>query len=111
MHGMVFVVGRYGTLQQSAAALRRMLLNTCLDELHGLPLLVLANMQDLPTASSVEEVEEHLGLRTLWDPRPWRVQGCCCNTGQGLLEGLRWLAEAVAGQLAVASAHTRHSAL
>lgn len=60
-------------------------------ELRDVKVLVFANKQDLPQAMNVAQVSETLGL-TAMRGRPWFVQGCCGTTGEGLLEGLDWLA-------------------
>lgn len=64
------------------------------DELRNAALLVLANKQDLPNALSVSEVTEKLGLHTL-RARQWQIQGTSAGTGDGLYEGLDWLAQAI----------------
>ena len=71
------------------------------DKLRGMPLLVFANKQDLPGALSAAEVTERLGLEELRD-RQWHVQPCCATTGDGLQEGLNWLATGVRAGSAVA---------
>lgn len=55
------------------------------------PILVLANKQDFPNAISPEEVAHRLGMYDLMD-RKWFVCGTCGLTGEGLYEGLDWLA-------------------
>jgi GTPase SAR1 family protein len=62
------------------------------DELRNVPLLVLANKQDLPNAMDVNEVSKRLGLKNLRN-RKWYIQGTCATTGDGIYEGLDWLAE------------------
>eukprot|EP00008_Paramoeba_atlantica_P002902 CAMPEP_0201486518 /NCGR_PEP_ID=MMETSP0151_2-20130828/10585_1 /ASSEMBLY_ACC=CAM_ASM_000257 /TAXON_ID=200890 /ORGANISM="Paramoeba atlantica, Strain 621/1 / CCAP 1560/9" /LENGTH=182 /DNA_ID=CAMNT_0047871207 /DNA_START=63 /DNA_END=611 /DNA_ORIENTATION=- len=61
------------------------------DELRDAALLVFANKQDLPNAMSTSEVTERLGLHALRQ-RNWYIQGCCATSGEGLYEGLDWLA-------------------
>lgn len=60
------------------------------DDLKEVPLLVLANKQDLPNACSVEEVKEKLRLTEIKD-RVWNCIGCVATKGEGLYEGLDWL--------------------
>lgn len=71
------------------------------DELHKLlssedigksPLLVFANKQDLPQTMSPSEIIEKLGLNSLRG-REWYIQGACATTGEGLYEGIDWLAK------------------
>lgn len=54
-------------------------------------LLVFANKQDMPDAMSASEVREKLGLVNTRN-RPWFVQSSCAVKGEGLYEGLDWLA-------------------
>ena len=64
------------------------------DELNGAPLIVLANKQDLPGAMRTSELTQRLGLNTLRGRR-WYIQACCAPSGDGLYEGLDWLAKEV----------------
>ena len=61
------------------------------DELTGVPVLVLANKQDLPEAASPARVARAMHLDDL-GPRPNKVQGAVAPTSSGLYEGLDWLA-------------------
>ncbi len=63
------------------------------EELRDACLLVFANKQDLPNAMSTAEVTEKLGLQSMRQ-REWYIQGSCATTGEGLYEGLDWLAAA-----------------
>ena len=58
--------------------------------------LVFANKQDLPDAMTVVELTEVLGLDKITS-RDWHVQACCALTGDGLREGLAWIANKVKG--------------
>ncbi|EQC28824.1 arf/Sar family, other [Saprolegnia diclina VS20] len=60
------------------------------NELKDAVLLVYGNKQDLPNAMSVSELTEALALHSV--PQQWFVQACCATTGEGLHDGLRWLA-------------------
>lgn len=62
------------------------------DELRDVVLLVLANKQDLPTALSAAEVTHRLGLHAFQPTHKWHVQACTAITGEGLYEGMDWLA-------------------
>ncbi|XP_047490289.1 ADP-ribosylation factor-like [Penaeus chinensis] len=64
------------------------------EEVAGVPLLVIANKQDLPRALSVQQVSEGLDLRR--HNRPWHVQPTCAITSEGVYEALDWLAREVA---------------
>lgn len=54
-------------------------------------LLVFANKQDLPHAMDANEVKNKLELLNL-KQRTWYIQPCCATTGEGLFDGLDWLA-------------------
>jgi ADP-ribosylation factor protein 1 len=57
----------------------------------GIPILILANKQDLPMAMSTSAITDRLGLHGVRE-REWYVQGCVAGSGDGLYEGLEWLA-------------------
>lgn len=62
------------------------------DELRDAVLLVFANKQDLPNAMSCAEIVEKLSLSSISN-RKWHVEATCATTGEGLYEGLGWLAD------------------
>jgi len=66
-------------------------------ELEGVKVLVLANKQDLPQAMPSAEVAEKLHLSSI-KGKPWYIQPCSAVSGDGLSEGLDWLANAINGQ-------------
>jgi len=57
-------------------------------------LLVLANKQELPGAMSIPDVTAELDLDKV-QHRKYFVQGCCAKRGEGLFEGLEWLASTI----------------
>lgn len=61
-------------------------------ELAGAALLVVANKQDVPGAAPVIELIRELRLDTLPLERRWHIQGACARTGDGLFDGLDWVA-------------------
>jgi signal recognition particle receptor subunit beta len=61
------------------------------DHLRDCPLLVLANKQDLPGARSIAELADALKLHSQRG-RQWFVQGTAATSGEGIYEGLDWLA-------------------
>mmetsp|Transcript_103301 Transcript_103301/g.126237 ORF Transcript_103301/g.126237 Transcript_103301/m.126237 type:complete len:195 (+) Transcript_103301:106-690(+) len=60
------------------------------DELKNVPVLVLANKQDLPNALSLNEITSQLALNKISNHK-WYIQSCCGLNGDGLYEGLDWL--------------------
>ncbi|CAI5479091.1 unnamed protein product [Closterium sp. Yama58-4] len=62
------------------------------DALRDAALLVFANKQDLPKAMSAAEITDSLSLHSLRS-RNWYIQSTCATSGEGLYEGLDWLAK------------------
>lgn len=52
------------------------------------PILVLANKQDLPGAKEAKDIASFLGLNDLGPSHLWHVQPTCAVIGDGLEEGL-----------------------
>ena len=63
-------------------------------EMAGVPVVVLANKQDLPRAESSDKIAEHLGLLQNRD-HPWYVQAACARNGEGIYEAMHQLAKMV----------------
>nr|XP_028560821.1 ADP-ribosylation factor 6-like [Podarcis muralis] len=63
-------------------------------DLQDVPVLLLANKQDLPGAWPPLEVAEKMGLRKLRGHQ-WHVQGCCAVNGDGIPEAMWKLSEMV----------------
>mmetsp|Transcript_56007 Transcript_56007/g.133444 ORF Transcript_56007/g.133444 Transcript_56007/m.133444 type:complete len:194 (+) Transcript_56007:67-648(+) len=62
------------------------------DTLKGVPLLVLANKQDIDMALNEDEVQAELQLEQLRARGlTYAVRGCCAQTGAGVLDALQWL--------------------
>ena len=96
-HGLIFVVDANDEerLELATTELHRLLRH---DELSNAIVLILANKQDLPNAMSTSEIMEKMGL---WSSRslrnnPWYIQPTCATSGEGLSEGLDWLAQTLA---------------
>ena len=64
------------------------------DEMRGVPVVILANKQDLPGALSPSEVAGKLGMHQMRG-RDWYIQGTCATNGDGLFEGMHELAKLV----------------
>jgi signal recognition particle receptor subunit beta len=60
--------------------------------LKGVPLLVLANKQDLPEAANDKEISEVMGLSKIKE-RDWAIFTCSATTGKGLNESLDWVVD------------------
>ena len=88
--GIIFVIDSNDKdrIDDASEELKKMLTE---EELKEAVLLVMANKQDLKDAMSPNTVTDKLGLSTI-KGRQWLVQGTSANTGQGLKEGLDWMA-------------------
>ncbi|XP_013394265.1 ADP-ribosylation factor-like [Lingula anatina] len=64
-------------------------------EMKGVPVVVIANKQDLPGALSTAQMIESLQLRMLPRENKWHVQAACAPTAQGLYEALDEMARLV----------------
>jgi ADP-ribosylation factor protein 1 len=62
------------------------------EELQKACLLVYANKQDVSSAVSPSQLTEKMNLSSLKNRR-WLVQGASAIKGEGLLEGLDWVAK------------------
>lgn len=66
------------------------------DDLQGAVILVFANKQDLKDSMSPAEISEGLSLHEI-KKHDWHIQSCCALTGEGLWEGLGWIAQHMPG--------------
>lgn len=64
------------------------------EKLSHVPLLIMANKQDLINAATPAEITAELGLNDLRD-RTWQILPCSAKTGDGLQEGMEWLVEQI----------------
>lgn len=53
----------------------------------GVPVLVMANKQDLPQSYSPSEIAKALGLSRITS-RDWRVHGTCATIGEGMHDAI-----------------------
>ncbi|KAM9838242.1 ADP-ribosylation factor-like protein 4A [Aulostomus maculatus] len=88
--GIVFVVDSVDTerIEEAKTELHKI---TRLSENQGVPVLVVANKQDLRNCLSLAEVESLLALGELSSATPWHLQPACAIIGEGLQEGLEKL--------------------
>jgi small GTP-binding protein len=92
-HGVVFVIDSADRqrVELCANELKALFAE---HELHGVPLCVLANKQDLPDAMNVGDLSARLGLSKYKD-RPWTIMPASALQGTGVREAFDWLAEAM----------------
>eukprot|EP00249_Psilotum_nudum_P008335 c21202_g1_i1 orf=523-1077(-) len=67
------------------------------EDLHQAVVLVFANKQDLKDAMTPAEISDALSLHNIKN-HDWQIQACCALTGEGLYDGLGWIAQHVTGQ-------------
>ena len=63
-------------------------------ELKDAVLLVYANKQDVKERMTAEEIAKELKLQSI-KTHQWHIQPCCALTGEGLYEGIDWIASKV----------------
>jgi len=61
------------------------------EELHQSAVLVLANKQDVKGSMTAAEISRQLNLTSI-KKHKWQIQACCALTGEGLYQGLEWIA-------------------
>ncbi|NXA95499.1 ARL14 protein, partial [Melanocharis versteri] len=89
--GLLYVVDSSDKhrLEESKREFARILKN---ESIKNVPVVVLANKQDLPGALNAEEITRRLNMKKYCSDRNWYVQPCCAITGEGLAEALQRLA-------------------
>ncbi|CAF1006948.1 unnamed protein product [Adineta ricciae] len=72
-------------------------MNEAREELHGIlsspamsniPVVILANKQDLSTALKPADIIEKLNMNSLRGKHKWFIQATCATSGDGLVEGM-----------------------
>ncbi|XP_061112049.1 ADP-ribosylation factor-like protein 4A, partial [Conger conger] len=88
--GLVFVVDSVDAerLEEARAELHKV---ARLAENHGVPVLVVANKQDLRGSLAPAQIQEALALAELSPATPWHLQPACAIIGEGLADGLERL--------------------
>ncbi|XP_063775660.1 ADP-ribosylation factor-like protein 14 [Pseudophryne corroboree] len=61
----------------------------------NVPVVVLANKQDLPGALNADDITRKFNMKKHCSDRDWYVQPCCALSGQGLTEGFNKVTEFV----------------
>ncbi|KAM6967752.1 ADP-ribosylation factor-like 4aa [Aplochiton taeniatus] len=85
--GIIFVVDSVDAerMEEAKTELHKIVKAT---ENNGVPLLVVANKQDLRNSLGLAEIEKVLALKDLGPATPWHLQPTCAIIGDGLKEGL-----------------------
>ncbi|KAD7477684.1 hypothetical protein E3N88_00820 [Mikania micrantha] len=67
------------------------------EDLQNAVILVFANKQDLKDAMTAAEITDALSLHSIKN-HDWHIQPCSALTGDGLYDGLGWIAQRVTGK-------------
>eukprot|EP00397_Hematodinium_sp_SG-2012_P065380 GEMP01094939.1.p1 GENE.GEMP01094939.1~~GEMP01094939.1.p1 ORF type:complete len:185 (+),score=44.04 GEMP01094939.1:63-617(+) len=91
-HGLIYVMMPDTPLLEARAAL-----DCTLGEkgMWSLPLLVFINCTEMDMAVSIAAITDGLGLHSS-HVRPWKICKFVSSTGDGLYEGMDWMARAIA---------------
>lgn len=92
--GLVFVVDSSDVerVYESREELDRVLQHS---ELSGVPVVVLANKQDLSNSIRPEKMVDQLNLNKFTSRNPWQIHGTCATAGDGLYEAMGTLTKMV----------------
>jgi ADP-ribosylation factor-like protein 6 len=101
LQAVIFVVDSTDRIRMCVAKDELDAMIACSDiKSHKVPVLLFANKKDLPTAMEPAEVTGILGLHTV-NEITWHLQPSNSLSGEGINEGIEWLAEQVSkGQVA-----------
>lgn len=88
--GIMFVVDSVDAerMEEAKTELHKMIRSL---DTQGVPVLIIANKQDLRHSLTVAEIEKMLALKELGATTPWHLQPTCAIIGDGLIEGLEKL--------------------
>ena len=92
-HGIIYVVDSSDnySIKESKELMESVLED---ERLKDAALLVFANKQDIPGALNTSELTNKLELDK-YRNRQWFIQSICALTGEGLVDGLEWMANAL----------------
>ncbi|CAM9376273.1 unnamed protein product, partial [Ectocarpus fasciculatus] len=90
-HGLIFVmdsadVGRFEEARMAFDTVKEQ------GELHGVPLMMLANKQDLPEAISTADISVQFDMHKITKVA-FRLQPCSGLTCDGVTEGIHWIVD------------------
>lgn len=92
--GIIFVVDSVDKERIEEAKLELIKLIRCSDN-PGLPILIIANKQDMPGSLDPKTLEKELGLHELPPSQLWTMLGTCAITGEGLSDAIDAMYELV----------------
>nr|KAF6329569.1 ADP ribosylation factor related protein 1 [Myotis myotis] len=94
-HGVIYVIDSTDEdrLSESKQAFEKMVMSEALD---GVPILVLANKQDVETCLSIPDIKTAFSdCTSKIGRRDCLTQACSALTGKGVREGIEWMVKCV----------------
>ncbi|XP_062508621.1 ADP-ribosylation factor 6-like [Corticium candelabrum] len=92
--GLIFVVDSADKQRLDEAKIELMGLVQC-EDMKSVPILIMANKQDLREAVRPEELVDCLALNELTPTNEWFLQTACALTGDGLIHGIEVMADMI----------------
>jgi ADP-ribosylation factor protein 1 len=93
--GLLFVVDS-SDRERLAEAAEELLSIARDDSMRGVPIVIIANKQDLPNACSCSELVDKLRLDQLAQTKnTWFIQSTCAITGEGVYESMKQLSDMI----------------
>lgn len=92
--GLIYVIDSADVerLAEASEQLHAILENDCM---RGVPVVIIANKQDLPNAAKCTQIVAKLELEKLRMRNDWFIQGSCAVTGEGIYEAMKKMADMV----------------
>jgi ADP-ribosylation factor related protein 1 len=93
-HGLIYVVDSSdeNRLNEAVTTFEDLIKHT---DLANIPVLIMANKQDLNGACSIEKIEEKFHVADVLRSRPCQVQLCSAYTREGIEDAMNYLMEKV----------------
>lgn len=94
-NGLMYVVDSTDSMRIREATEE---LHSILEEesMNGVPLVIIANKQDLPNALSCDQLASQMGLDNLARTKnKWFIQSACATSGVGIFESMKQMSEMV----------------
>lgn len=91
VNGIIYVIDSTDkdNIDESKIELEKLILR---EELKSAIILIYANKQDVSGCMKIDEIIKRYDLNRIKN-HTWQIQGCSGKTGEGLVNGLQWLAD------------------
>ena len=92
--GMIFVVDSSDRmrLKEAQAELTQVVQDAHIHK-NLIPVIVLANKQDMGSAVAVKTIQTEMQLDEVLSEHPWTISGCCATKGTGVHDAMKKFAE------------------